>query len=231
MEKEEEKIEVPESPSLELTRDEKGTLYYQLEDFEELFKSLTKKGKITNAQVYAKYPFLYKATEYVEDPLEDDTKQKKKKRRKNFNFGFESTKEIELEELMRIFKESPFQYNYPVAREVFDSFLAQESNPDYVDIKKLKELMEDMNLASFNNEEDLKTLVEALDKDKDGKLSFKDLFHNIPFHQYSAEEMGGIKKCIGDDMSMAQKSPVKGKDRFRKREVTCCIVNKDMLKN
>eukprot|EP00826_Nyctotherus_ovalis_P005530 TRINITY_DN11252_c0_g1_i3.p1 TRINITY_DN11252_c0_g1~~TRINITY_DN11252_c0_g1_i3.p1 ORF type:complete len:137 (+),score=37.37 TRINITY_DN11252_c0_g1_i3:447-857(+) len=132
---------------------------------------------------------------------------------------------------MKIFRESPFQYNYPVAKEVFDCFLAQESNPDYVDVRKLKELMEDMDLASFSNEEDLQILVEALDKDKDGKLSFKDLFNNIPFHQYSGEEMAEIKKCISSDMSTAQKSPAKGKDKFRKREVTCCIVNDKMLKH
>ena len=156
-------------------------------------------------------------------------RSKRKKRRKVFNFGFESTKEIELEELMKIFKESPFQYNYPVAREVFDCFLAQDKNPEYVDIKKLKELMEDMDLATFNDEEDLKILVEALDKDKDGKLSYKDLLYNIPLYQYSNAEIKEINKRMNYDMSVAQKSPTKGKDKFKKKEVTCCSVNDDML--
>jgi len=210
-------------------------------------RGVAKNGKITNAQVYDKYPFLYRAVEYLDDnneigqqasnspkgttsPQKKEEKKKRKKRRKVFNFGFESTKEIELEELTKIFKDSPFQFNYPASREVFDAFLSDEKNPEFVDLKKLKDLMEDTGLATFNDSEDMKILVEALDKDKDGKLSYKDLLYNIPYHQYSPTQLNEIKKHMHYDVSSAvQKSPKKGKEKTRKREPTCCVVNKDML--
>ncbi len=259
-------------PSAELTRDEKGMLFYRLEDFEKIFKlvflcsnlhaffsppihgtktktfcnrGVAKNGKITNAQVYNKYPFLYHAVEYLDDPNAKAAEtgpekakcsaavtalQKRKKKRKTFNFGFESTKEIELDELMKIFKDSPFQFNFPATREVFDTFLADEKNPEFVDLKKLKELMEDTGMATFGEEEDMKILIEALDKDKDGKLSYKDLLYNIPYHQYSPAEVAEIKKYVHLDMAAAaQKSPKKSKDKIRKKEPTCCVVNPDML--
>ncbi len=202
---------------------------------------MTKGTKITNAQVYSKYPFLYRAVEYVEDEKHDDEEEppahgkpagtrRKKKKRKNFNFGFESTKEIEIDELMKIFKDSPFQFNYYVTKEIFDAFLADEKNPEFVDIRKLRDLLEDMGLASFNDEEDLKILVEALDKDKDGKLSYKDLLYNIPYHSYSPSELEGFKKYMHADQVATQKSPTKKvRDKIHKREATCCIVNPEML--
>ena len=200
--------------------------------------------------MYKKYPFLYRAVEYIEDeeakaqeeeakegrdksPDKKDQKDKKKrkKKRKTFNFGFESTKEIELDELLRIFKETPFQFNYYVTKEIFDSFLADEKNPEFVDLKKLKELLEETELAEFNEEEDMKILLEALDKDKDGKLSYKDLLYNIPYNSYSPADMGEIKRYMHMDQNASHKSPKKTKEKIRKREATCCVVNKDMLKH
>ena len=105
-----------------------------------------------------------------------------------------------------------------------------EKNPEFVDIRKLKDLLEDTGLASFSDPEDIKILLEALDKDKDGKLSYKDLLYNIPYHSYTGAQLGELKKYMHLDSTVTQKAPKAGKDKIRKKEATCCVVNKDMLK-
>jgi len=200
-------------------------------------------GKIGKKEIYKKYPILHKAVERHEpkeagkeeekrskskNPGDSKPKgiERQKKKKKQFQFVFKANEEIGLNELQDILAESPYKFNFPVLKEVFDAFLSDDG--DYVNVNRLCDLLQSTGLATFSNDSDKKILIEALDKDKDGKISYQDLLYNIPLHNYSTQTMSELKKHL----IMESSSPLKDKKKVGKKQPTCCIINKDkILKN
>ena len=246
------------SIDIQLARDEKGIVYLNYNDFAKMYKLMHENGhksitgKLSKNQIYKQFPLIHKCSEItreqknrhteenlnlhqwfldgLEGPLSPHSKaQLPKRHKKNMLFTFkQNDEEISEEELFDIMNENPYKFNVNILRDVFSGFMSEDN--EYCNINKLAELLSLTQLCQLKTMEDKKILIEALDKDKDGKVSFLDLERNIPFHTLSENVLQKLEEFLPKKTKVKKRSKTEEPQKnIRKMEPTACIINPPTL--